>query len=73
MKIEGSWQVIDVAKLAKIPVIIHDSREFGRESGLLWTASTASKSWLLIINNLTLNVPLNLPQSRISFSNQRIS
>jgi hypothetical protein len=40
-------QVINVTKLAKIAVIIPDSRELGRESGFALTASTARK----IVNN----------------------
>jgi hypothetical protein len=48
----GSWQVVHVAKPPKIPVLIPDSRESGRESGLLRTTSTAI---LFIINNLYSN------------------
>jgi hypothetical protein len=67
-RIEGSWQVIKVAKLAKIPVIIPDSRELGPESGLLWTASTASNSKLFIKEQLEYAKSPKLPaRSRVSF------
>jgi hypothetical protein len=51
-RIEGSGEVIRVAKRSKIPVLIPDSRELGRESGLLGTAHTAIEYKFSKINNL---------------------